>query len=369
MEQDFFTNLPLDINTNILSRLPLRSIAISKCVCKPWLNLLESNDFEIKTPPALARVTSNNWLSHCMIFEIEDEEEADLDSHDLHYNRLTDSKIYHGSSIAGVAANGSLLLLVVVTTYSNPTCCLHICNPITRKYVYLDLPEAYTCYLSFGFGLSKISGQYKVVCINTFSGSHHVYTLGTGTWRRLEDGAPSGFNLPSITAQSALNGNPHWTLRDPKQRMWICGFDVETECFSIFSTPPPIDGRGRLNGKLAALRDCLCYSYTWDDEIVIWLMKEYQVEESWTIEYKLSTTRFGFDKTKILYVIPIKIFKDGDILMLMNSNQLIYYSNKTRTTQKIDMFKDASKKCTFALIFTPSLLSLESFGIKNVLSF
>ena len=64
--------------------------------------------FEIKTPPALVRMTSNNWLSHCMIFEIEDEDEADLESHDLQYNRLTDSKIYHGSSIAGVAANGSL---------------------------------------------------------------------------------------------------------------------------------------------------------------------------------------------------------------------------------------------------------------------
>lgn len=36
--------------------------------------------------------------------------------------------------------------------------------------------------------------------------------------------------------------------------------------------------------KLNVLRDCLCLSYVLDNKVVIWLMKEYQVEESWTME-------------------------------------------------------------------------------------
>lgn len=53
-------------------------------------------------------------------------------------------------------------------------------------------------------------------------------------------------------------------------------------------------------------------------------MKEYQVEESWTIEYKLST--IGSDLNWMHMVVePIKLFRDGDILMLIDKTCLIYY--------------------------------------------
>ena len=107
--------------------------------------------------------------------------------------------------------------------------------------------------------------------------------------------------------------------------------------FSIFSPPPAMVGVR----ELSVLRDCLCFSYcTWcGDEIVIWLMKEYQVKESWTIEYRLSTVYI--DRNKFSFVHPIKAFKNGDILMLLDKKALIYYSNKTRTIQPVNMGKDA----------------------------
>ncbi|XP_047963963.1 uncharacterized protein LOC125208399 isoform X2 [Salvia hispanica] len=108
MELEFFTNLssdmpinilnlPSDMTINILSRLSTREIAISKCVCKPWLNLIESNDIvksKIKTASSLVHFTAS---ARCTIFEIEDEDEADLDIHDLHYHPLTDLVIPHGN--------------------------------------------------------------------------------------------------------------------------------------------------------------------------------------------------------------------------------------------------------------------------------
>ncbi|XP_047959886.1 uncharacterized protein LOC125205113 [Salvia hispanica] len=236
MERIFFRNLPSEIITEILSRLPLRSIALSKCVCKRWLNLLDSDDFEFKIPPALALLQQMS-STRCSIFEIEDEEEADLEIRDLHYIQLI-----------------------------------------------------------------------------------------------------------------------HFEIRDEKSE-------------------PLADGRDYVIGELSALMDCLCYSYTWEDEIVIWLMKEYHVEESWTILYKIGSNGFdldwpsGFD-WNYMCVKPIKLFKDGDVLMLLYEKWLIYYSNKTRTIQQVGMFKDATAKDKVsAMIFTPSLFSLKNFVFENVISF
>ncbi|XP_047953248.1 F-box protein At5g18160-like [Salvia hispanica] len=377
MERDFFGDLPSEITTNILSRLPIRSLAISKSVCKPWLNFIDSHTSEIKTPPALAllKLKENERDStQCSIFEIEDEEEDEDEvdaekSHDRHYIPLTDFDLPRRNSgtTEGMTANG-LTLLNELSRECNP---LYICNPITREYTELCCPEDYSLdhSLRFGFGVSKISGQYKVVCIIKGTDSRYVYTLGTGTWRRVEAGAASGFNFfCDLTVE--CNGNIYWKVYDLCDNMWICGFDVETECFRIFSIPPMRD-RYR-DWFLCVLRDRLCYCIPYENDIVLWMMKEYQVEDSWTIEYKLSTMGFDFDWELDFdydYVFPIKLFKDGDILMLLNDKRLIYYSNKTRTFQQVGMFRDRSVLQLNALIFTPRLFSLKNFGFENVISF
>ncbi|XP_047960966.1 uncharacterized protein LOC125205852 isoform X2 [Salvia hispanica] len=122
MERDFFKYLPSEITTNILSRLPIRSLAVSKSVCKPWLNLIDSDEFhksEIKTPPALALLTPKGRdATQCAIYEIEDEDEVDLQkSHDLHYISLTDFDIPHPNrGFMEATANGLLLLYPRSTT-------------------------------------------------------------------------------------------------------------------------------------------------------------------------------------------------------------------------------------------------------------
>ena len=53
--------------------------------------------------------------------------------------------------------------------------------------------------------------------------------------------------------------------------------------------------------------------------------------------------------------------------MLLDHSIKIYYSNKTRTLQQVNMLNDAD--ADYALIFNPSLLSLKSFGFENVILF
>ncbi|XP_047948941.1 uncharacterized protein LOC125194754 [Salvia hispanica] len=325
MERNFFRNLPSEITTNILSRLPIRSIALSKCVCKSWLNLLDSDDFEYKTPPALALLQQMNSI-RSSIFDIEDEDEDEADeekSHDLHYIPLTDFDIPHENSeqLAAMAANGLLLLHSKLGFSQIP---LFICNPITRQYIELWGPEDYIL-------------DDDAVVVD-------------------DDDEHGGALQPALLQVSD-------------------SIQLHTFNFAAPPPPPPVNGRSRLTGELSTLRDCLCYSYTWEDEIVVWSMKEYHVEESWTILYKMSSNGFDFDRASVfgwnyMCVKPIKLFKDGDVLMLLAKKRLIYYSNKTRTIQQVGMFEDAAAKdYVSALIFTPSLFSFKNFGFKNVISF
>lgn len=170
MEQGFFTNLPSEMIINILSRVPARTATSCKCVCKPWLNLLESEEFAkshlSKSVPGLALKDEESLT----LLEFEDDV---LDrEHDEHHSiplltktsLVTSFRVYTIGSIL-CSANG-LLLLRGLTSKSPYNLC--ICNPITREYIELHCPHPRENILSscwveavYGFGVSKKSGQHK----------------------------------------------------------------------------------------------------------------------------------------------------------------------------------------------------------------
>ncbi|XP_057784843.1 putative F-box protein At5g50220 [Salvia miltiorrhiza] len=219
---------------------------------------------------------------------------------------------------------------------------LSVCNPITREVIKLALPSKPELpsdgVAAVGFGASKITGRYKAVCIKLVPYDHkldcHVYTLGTGSWRRLE------------------------------------------ECFSFFNAPPYLaQGLPFIKGmSMSALSGCLWFckvasEYENDGgrrELTIWIMKEYGVDESWSKEYVIP-----LDGLRSVH--PIKVFENGDLLMLVTvrfPKRLFYYSNKNKTMQRIDLF-GAGPDSVECGLFTPTLVSLKTLGlgVENVISF
>ncbi|XP_047966310.1 F-box protein CPR1-like [Salvia hispanica] len=357
MEPDFFAYLPLEIIPKILLRLSVRTIAIGKCVCKSWLDLFSSDDFVdlhfSQSSPALAVLMRSD---RCTLFGITDQ----LDRPCI---PLINSPFPHGVAIDG-AAGGMLLLTFAGTQTEIET--LRVCNPITRECVELCCPPPplameFGPRTVYGFGASKTSGEYKVVRISPYPDCH-VYTLGpVEMWRCVEMNNSLNYEDDGCSCGAFVNGNLHWLVySDLDGSAWISCFDLEAECFTAFSVPLSYE-------SLSVLRDCLCVcEYTLDNEIVIWTMKEYGVDQSWAKEYVISRNP-GFDRRGYKSVYPIKVFENGDILMLWGAKFLMYYSKEMRTTQEIGGFESEGYTCN-RMIVTPSLVTLKRLGMENVIS-
>ncbi|KAL7156019.1 hypothetical protein ABFS83_03G114800 [Erythranthe nasuta] len=99
----------------------------------------------------------------------------------------------------------------------------------------------------------------------------------------------------------------------------------------------------------------------------MWLMKECGDGKSWTKDFVVRKSDSDFLRgCEIVY--PIKVFKDGDILMVLSDLYIFYYSNKTKTTTPVYMlgvYEDIGG--LKALLHSSSFLSLESsFPMENV---
>ena len=277
MKQDLFTYLPWEIFADILLRLPLKNIAICKNVCKPWLDLIESDYFFkshlSKSAPALVismPSADSNWFN---VFELEDKP-----NHKPERDPIIKFDFPEASTIQG-SSNGLLLL-------KNPFMDkLYVCNPITSEGILLS--GRLTCRQQdcYGIGVSRISGQHKVVHLNPYYGCH-VYTLESGSsWRHVEAAATPLFDRCLRSVGALVSGNLHWLVSNKNEIPYICCFDLEAECFSTLSPSLECYYKGITSpkGTLYTLGDCLCFCNDEPNDSVIWLMKEYeQVEKYWS---------------------------------------------------------------------------------------
>ncbi|KAK4483841.1 hypothetical protein RD792_011048 [Penstemon davidsonii] len=381
----FILNLPPKIIIDILTRLPIQSMISCKCVCKKWLQLFSNPDFSkfhlSKPTPGLIVQLTQNKEKFCKIVEFEDI--LDLQNHNLHYKAVLkfDPSSFTSSDFTRImcSVNG----LICFHEYINELDAFYICNPMTREYITLPRPNGNTMYpniVTYGLGVSSVTSQYKVVRIfheplysieresnlRNLKVECIVYTLGTGSWRSIEPGEPYEYDTrPSVG--TFLNGNLHWLVYDSEGVMLILCLDLETELFKPFSRAPFL----KVGGSLTVLEDCyLCFcDFSSDEEIVIWIMKEYGVEDSWTKEVvidKCQCQDLGGITYEAVYV--LKVFKDGEILMLWEDTCLFYYCDKTKSAPEVDLFEQDNGYIN-ALLHISSFVSLGRFALENVSSF
>ncbi|KAJ9538879.1 hypothetical protein OSB04_031612 [Centaurea solstitialis] len=87
---------------------------------------------------------------------------------------------------------------------------------------------------------------------------------------------------------------------------------------------------------------CLCKSYAYDSQFIIWVMKQHKIKESWHKELVITQAIFaGLDWGMIFYV--FLGLQDGTILAVI-SNKMVAYCPKSKTIEDLATFNTQSIK-------------------------
>ncbi|XP_019231173.1 PREDICTED: F-box protein CPR30-like [Nicotiana attenuata] len=214
-----------------------------------------------------------------------------------------------------------------------------------------DLALRGCCYISvYSLGYDFAIDDYKVVAISRYQGPSYstfvdVYSVRTGMWSRLE-------SLPhaiSISDNGALvNGDLYWlAMKSSGDSSIIVAFDLSAEKFSEVSAPASIDKDDVELYNLTVVRGCF-YMFTRheNDEVDVWMMREYRVEES--------RTKFRFTVPNSVSA-PLCFMSDDDVVLVVGLNKLIVYNVKEN--QGRDVIVDGVTTLHGLITFIESLVS------------
>ncbi|KEH22370.1 hypothetical protein MTR_7g445580 [Medicago truncatula] len=119
------------------------------------------------------------------------------------------------------------------------------------------------------------------------------------------------------------------------------GFNRLLACMEIgalqFLLPSGFNEVPFLEPVLRVLMDCLCFSYDSNTTgFVLWHMKEYGVEESWTQLFKMSYQNLPMLKTDPGFQLAC-LYVNGDMVIFENKfcNRAFIYNLKDRTVERI----------------------------------
>ncbi|XP_010470677.1 PREDICTED: putative F-box protein At1g70960 [Camelina sativa] len=314
-----FETLPLDLQMDILSRLPLKSLVKCIVISKQWASLIRGEDFKnlylrrSSTRPRLMIWVKRSIPSppeHEVLWyhSVYDQEEK------LMYSRYDKEVLCHSvyQEEEPLLSSGQQQLRIprepmMGSRVSQPVrglICLQletkfvICNPGTKMFRKLPEIQANESMVHCFFGYDEATKVFKVLCV-TLSGpgtstKYQVCTVGSGgeTWRRIKCKCDHQPYTEGLFKGGVVYYGAHDTNTD--KSMIMC-FNLTSEKFSAIKLPKQINFTRRgwdvvnYNGKIAV--SIMVDEYTgllriWArNEIGVWL-KEDIVVSRWkeTIE-------------------------------------------------------------------------------------
>lgn len=357
MQSNWTGNCPQDVLTEILLRLPVKSLLRFKCVCKYWYAVIGSPGFVRKhfnhenNRTRLLYYTSDNDREGVSF--LPDETLLGISSPNdvIDYIQCPQIEAHLIGPIDG-------LFFVHKCGYDSAEP-MALWNPSTREFRPLPMspitpPYFYTEH-TFGFGLDPLTGNYKVIWIRFMVYDRTgnplpyfvvaVYTLGSDTWRYLDPLTHTTCSLHNSLSATCINGAYYWLVSYDHAKHSILAFDMRCEDFKHIEGPDHPEGK---QGSLALCIDYialfLCQTgVLFQSSIDIWVMKE---EGCWD---KLVIVEPSVEVSR-----PLGFWND-EVFLESSSSELFLYKHDAHEIRNLGIYGD--NKAVFC--YKESLLSVK----------
>ncbi|KAL6499677.1 hypothetical protein OROGR_027587 [Orobanche gracilis] len=318
--------LPEELISEVLYRVPVRSLLRFRCVCKSWKTLISSPQFvkdycrisfSITTDQRLVCLTHTDWR-HITTYSLQSLCENVIAPSETSSFRVEDR---YGLIIG--SCNGLVCLCDDLGFFK-------LRNPFTRLASKRSPPLDVTNQpiTMYGFGYDQVNNKYKVLI--TYDFITKLHTFGTKSWTTIQGVPPCAppqhwWDRVGKSVSSTLN----WLVQE---RDRIISFDLEKETYGEVLLPLPhhMEDHADLPCNLEVLNNCLCLCYLNDIRCVLWLMNMYGIQESWTKLILIPCCKIPRPIVGSLRIRPLCISENGLVLMEVDSNrrklQLVIYN-------------------------------------------
>ncbi|XP_058006564.1 F-box protein CPR1-like [Hevea brasiliensis] len=335
-------HLPQELLAEILSRLPVKSILICRCVSKTWYSLITNPSF---IDDHLKKTAARN--SGLLFFRYSTRELVWPFKENVRYLLYPDESFpanpveeldcpFKGvKRIVNIVGSCNGVFCLSDDVYGKYTEKAALWNPSFRKIVNIPCPNftftSYGPYIhSLGFGFDSTTDDYKLVRIvySHFNFGEirpfvEIYSLRSRGWRKVDN------NLKYVMLEGStsafLNGACHWVaIKEDGISEVIVSFALGEEVFGEMEVP-----------------DCLVKKYIFMDIAVfdgslllvpfmkfttercfsVWMMKKYGVPGSWTKLFNISHSE-GIRRL-------VAFRQNGKVLLAKEDGELVFYDPKT----------------------------------------
>ena len=357
---------PVEIISEILLRLGVKSLVRFTCVSKSWCSIISNNSFAFAHLSPTNRSHNNHIGDRLLLVTIScktndrhryvttvitawfgkqviEEQEQSTKS----FNEHKELKFKHRSlkhfDLVG-CSNGLVLIKLDVDT-------LLLWNPLLRKFVTLPKPDnigyeekLQVFSIGWGFGFDSRTNDYKavkIICLENNGDAKldslvQVFSLATRCWKSFRVGVPdcslNHRGLPSILIngpidriinrrpQPFINGAIHWLasrIDSDVRRYFVLSFDISNEIFREIMLPDKISLLSSLCLFISVYEKSLAAYVASPYLRSLWVMKEYGVIESWTqvlIEQNMPK--------------PLGFTTRGEVLWQTNNGEVASYDPK-----------------------------------------
>lgn len=362
-------DVPLDLITDIICRLPAKAILRFRRVSKIWKCLIDCSNF---VNLHMKKSIDSRTRRHLIIRKNSDLFSVDLDLFDPAVELIHPLMCYGSQINIWGSCNGILCICNVAEDIA-------LWNPSTRKYRILpSLPPERRCdgvlrfsLESYGFGFDSVHDDFKLLKISQYIGledpvdfdSHvKVFSMKKFCWMPIE----SMTYILRYTSKMGVfvNSALHWVVSKnlgTESAELVVAFDLGTDKFEEIPLPELTDSQCEIH--VDVLGGCLCSLANYDRvRFEVWVMKEYGVKESWMKLLIVSQLDFV---GSIKSVKPLSYSKTGrKVLLLHNRRKLMWYDLHTQTVH--DAVIDGLPHSFDAETLVESLISVDAYRENTV---